>query len=300
MELAERAYDLWGRILEAQMEHIAESSPILQPYPHQIEPIFIRIKDGSVEYMQGQPEELGAEVEDRTMQNYNTQIDHARELFDKALEEADKPPRLPGSSEARAQEVTSQPAASPVAKRRRSLHKPKQYHATTRTDEERADYTASLTEKMSEDLDYIHNQYRYSSSEITRKKEFLAKTTVIHLQTGEGPYRREIRNRFIAQQDELDQIVVWAGQAAGPRHSARLKNAGDRMGFVMSMINSGCLDENEMLDTDQLWEQVDEAVRLGLLTNTDDPRITGHGLEHIQALLAEDQQKDRPMAFRQR
>jgi hypothetical protein len=294
VELAGKAYDLWGRILEAQVDYLNEYSPALRPqYGQLLKPIF-EWKDGRMVYAEDQPLEMDlnekavnfegkSEEVHKTYNEYSGQAGMAQYLFNLVLKKAGN---LPDASKFKS-----------VPRKKPTPQKPKAtFSATTRSDEEITDYTTSVVEKITSDLDHIHGQYGFEKTEQARKRQFITGATTLHASTGGESIEKKVRNRFIVVQDDLSQVVLWMAQAGGPRHAPFLQLPADRISFTLAKINLGKPADNHM-DGEMLWGYIEEAAEQKLLTDMEDPKITTEGIEHIRERLAQDYAiaEDRPL-----
>lgn len=276
--LAERAYDLWGRILDAQMEYLVVRSP--KPGPEG-QPLF-RITDGHAEYLEGAPRKLSAS--NPRLEEYDVQVDLARTLFERATWKAGTLPVAHHTMPAAP--AVPQPNIAPKANTKR-------YRATRRSDEEIADYTTSVQDAMTAALDAIHHSYSPDETGNQKKRKFIAGDRLIHVKKGGETIEQKVRNRVIIEQDELSQVVLWSAQAAGPRHAPFLQTPADRAIFVLEMINMGRLDASKLMDGETLWSLIDEAAEKGLLSDADDPKITNKGFRHIKEITAQGESNGR-------
>ncbi len=303
MELAERAYDLWGRILEAQMDYLAQYSPPLnrQKSHKLVKPIFEYTGD-DIAYGEGQPPEidLNERVIDRAgrsidlherLNEYMGQAKVAEYLFNLALEKADTLPdaskfNAPAEEQPAPQEEPSKPK-KPI----------KRFDNTLLGDEEMAERTETLIDEMRINLRGTGETDEIARAEAQKreaqKREFMAKSTVVHVKHGVKELKKTTRHRFILGQEESDQVVLWLGQASGPRQAPHRQSADDRINFACKMINLGRLDEKMEIDDAAVWDHVQEAVEQGLITDAEDPELTAQGFQYVQELLQTDQVKDR-------
>ncbi len=248
--LAERAYDLWGRILDAQIEYVSE-------YPFEINP------------------------KDTTLRLRDEQIGIAGHLFDAAIRNANSAAQ-DSARAAEAAEAADKGELLAAPPRRPRPQKPvKTFRATRRSQEEIKDFTDLILGAARNHLDNIHADYNPRQSEEAKKRQFLAGETIVHARKGGSQVKQAVRNRRIAEQEDLSQVVLWTAQANGPRQAPFLQTPEDRISFVTEMLNMVRLDTRQQLGSEVVWKLRDEAVDEGLLQDIDDPKVTPKGLELV-------------------
>lgn len=245
MGLAERAYDLWGRILDAQMEYVCES-------PYELKP------------------------DNPKLERLNGQIEEAQILFNQAMTRVDSlmpaPPR--GST-----------AKPPPKQKPEKTEPPKpQFKAFRKSNKERSEYSRHLIETMASSLDDLHESYNPTNRNAGEARQYLAKQTTLHMKKGGDEFKIKVRNGDIIKLDERLQLLIWIGQVNGPRQAPFYDTARKRMMFVHKMINEGKLDPNDHIDAGRLWELVDELAEEGLVyqDEPDDPKLSGKGLMRLK------------------
>lgn len=252
-ERAERAYDLWGRALDAQIEHLSEANSELPPDKEL--PINDSLMRFNAEYI-----ELARYLFDRSMSRYN----FLENLEGVGAEVAEHKPQ-PGSENGK------------VTSRR---------EAVTKSGEELADVTQGIIDGMRAELGSIHSGYAPKKTAEKQSRSWLSKRTEVHIKKGEEELRKPLNNSDIAGLDEVMQVVVWVGQANGPRQAPFKRTPDDRVRYVIEMINLGKPEADDRLNVDQVWELVDMAAEEGLVMgeDADDPKITPKGLDAVRSI----------------
>jgi hypothetical protein len=269
--LAERAYELWGTILEAKMAYLAEHSP--EPVPGSI----VELPDGQMGYKQGHPLQL--KPSETVLSTMDDQIEQSQSLFQGTVEAAAYllSRHFSGSEQQVKAPVTS--AAQKGAELAQSV--------TGRSKEALENTTNMLIRGVSQVLDRRYLRFMTRGMEIEQKRRFGEGTTELNIRKEGQWLKTRVPNLYIVEQDDLSQVVLWYTQAKSPAHQTSLRTPAERKRLVLEMVNRGRLYEDTYVIPEVLDDYIEEAVSLGLLTNTADPAATVEGTRHVLRTIAE-------------
>ncbi len=152
--------------------------------------------------------------------------------------------------------------------------------------------TQDMVDAFKKELDDLHQRHGTDKKIQSAAKKHLSRTTKFYMQKGGIKLEMEVRNREVATADERLQLLLWVGQANGPRQALLKNTPAKRMDYIQEMMNAGKLDTETHLDSQQLGELIDRAVEDELLVNghefEDDPKLTRKGMQYILKAKIED------------